>query len=129
VESRSVGDTPDTFIIGIGVNVNSTKFPAEIPDATSIAIETGKKINQSVIQRAVMNKLDELYTDLSWERIRDIYVKRSSLTGVRVIVKEQGKETSGICEHADPVDGILLRMESGYTQRIRPEWVEYIRPL
>ncbi len=130
VESRLVGGAPDTFVVGIGINVNSVNFPKDLEaEATSIAIETGKKANLGVIEKALLSKLDSLYTNLSVDKIRRFYVKHSSLTGRNVNVKEQGKEIKGLCEVADPIDGIIIRLDSGYTHRIRPEWVEFIRPI
>lgn len=128
VESRFIGESPDIFIVGIGVNVNSISFPDEFKaEATSIKLEIGKNTNINVLQKAIVEEMDRYYREMSVEKIRAFYSDHSSITGKLVSLMEQGKELRGVCEQADPVDGILLRLDSGYTRRIRPELAEMVR--
>ena len=44
----------------------------------------------------------------------------------RVRVKQNGKTVSGIIEEVDPMDGIVLRLDSGHPRTIRSEHVEHL---
>ena len=63
-ELQAESDRINSVIIGIGMNVNqeSNSFPDEIASiATSLFIETGKKINRAELIQVVLTKLEHLY--------------------------------------------------------------------
>ena len=50
VETEYCKNVLNYIIIGIGINVNQTKFPLDISDiATSLYISSGKKIDKNII--------------------------------------------------------------------------------
>ena len=63
-ELQAESDRINSVIIGIGMNVNqeSNSFPDEIASiATSLFIESGKKINRAKLIQVVLTKLEYLY--------------------------------------------------------------------
>ena len=63
-ELQAESDRINSVIIGIGMNVNqeSNSFPDEIESiATSLFIESGKKVNRAKLIQAVLTKLEYLY--------------------------------------------------------------------
>ena len=46
-------------IIGIGLNVNQENFPKDIPNATSLKIVTGKKIDKEKLLQELLDKLEQ----------------------------------------------------------------------
>lgn len=60
-EMAAQSDQIDYVAIGIGINVNHTEFSDEISHkATSLYLETGKKIDRNPFFRAVIEKLDSV---------------------------------------------------------------------
>ena len=58
-EMAAQSDRLDYVAIGIGINVNQSKFPDEITDkATSLLLETGNKLDRSDFLAAVIKQLD-----------------------------------------------------------------------
>ncbi|XJZ26023.1 biotin--[acetyl-CoA-carboxylase] ligase [Bacillota bacterium Lsc_1132] len=63
-ELQAEADRIHSIIIGIGINVNQqiTDFPAELQEtASSLAIETGKKISRSELIRSVFSHFEKMY--------------------------------------------------------------------
>lgn len=63
-ELQAEADKVHAVIVGIGINANqkTEDFPLEIRSkATSLFIESGKKVNRSELIRAVLAKLEKLY--------------------------------------------------------------------
>jgi BirA family transcriptional regulator, biotin operon repressor / biotin---[acetyl-CoA-carboxylase] ligase len=63
-EMQAESDRIDSVIIGIGLNVNQEKedYPEELRSiATSLFIESGKKINRAELTRELLLKLEKLY--------------------------------------------------------------------
>lgn len=64
-EMQAESDRIDSVIIGIGLNVNqeTEDFPEELRTiATSLFIESGKKVNRAELARQLLLKLENLYT-------------------------------------------------------------------
>ena len=51
------------------------------------------------------------------------------IVGKRVRVKQNGKTVPGRVEDVDPMDGIVLRLDSGHPRTIRSEHVEHLEVL
>lgn len=51
----------DYVVIGTGINVNNQKFPPELKDATSLALEEGKRVPRALILAAVMKAFHSNY--------------------------------------------------------------------
>uniref|UniRef100_A0A7C4TGI1 biotin--[biotin carboxyl-carrier protein] ligase n=1 Tax=candidate division WOR-3 bacterium TaxID=2052148 RepID=A0A7C4TGI1_UNCW3 len=63
-------------ILGIGINLNNSKFPVELSDiATSIFIETRKKIDKMSIYRTLCLELDRYYSFLKANNTTEILQK------------------------------------------------------
>jgi BirA family biotin operon repressor/biotin-[acetyl-CoA-carboxylase] ligase len=86
-------------VIGIGLNVNQSRFPAEIIDlATSLQIETGREWPRIEIAAALLESLDREYRALqegmasgaSGSVIRRFEQCSSYARGANVLVHEQG---------------------------------------
>lgn len=65
-ELQAEADRINAVIIGIGINVNQQleHFPDDLKGtATSLSIETGTKLNRSMILQAILKELEDLYVD------------------------------------------------------------------
>jgi BirA family biotin operon repressor/biotin-[acetyl-CoA-carboxylase] ligase len=125
VESRFVGDRPDLFIVGVGLNVNAaaSDFPDELrPRATSVLIETGAPRDLNAVAAALLGALDDWYGRL--DDVPRVWRERSDLPGRRVRVLESGRALTGVVVDLDVFEGIALRLESGLMRQVRGERVE-----
>src|SRR5580693_9822140 len=72
------------LVVGIGINVNQTSFPAELrPIATSLRIATGREWSRAELCAALLKSLDREYRDLltqpgAHESILQRFQERSS---------------------------------------------------
>lgn len=61
------GDQLRSCILGIGLNVNQTRFPPELPRATSLALATGGLHDLEAVRQQLLSELDTLYSVLRTE--------------------------------------------------------------
>ena len=121
VEARFISSRPDVFIVGIGLNVNG--HPSDM-NATSL----GESVSRVVAARALLEAVDDWYGRLSGNLrdYRKAWRKRSFILQKRVRVKQNGRAVTGIVEEVDPMNGIVLRLESGHPRTLRSEHVEHL---
>ncbi len=77
-------------IVGIGINVNTKKFPEELADkATSVFLETHKDADRTELARAVLAEFFELYDvflRLGFDAIHSEYAKKCITLGREVVI-------------------------------------------
>jgi BirA family biotin operon repressor/biotin-[acetyl-CoA-carboxylase] ligase len=124
VEARFISSKPDMFIVGVGLNVNA--HPADM-NATSL----GENVSRVVTARSLLEALDDWHGRLSGNLrdYRKAWRERSFIVRKRVRVKQNGKAVVGTVEDVDPMDGIVLRLETGHPRTIRSEHVEHLEVL
>jgi len=95
VEANIETDLIRYAFIGIGVNVNN-EIPREIANiATSINQLLGHKVSRVALMRAILKRLDELYSKLIYgysDHIIKVWKSLSSTLGKRIIVYLSEKE-------------------------------------
>ena len=112
-ELQADADRITSIIIGIGINVNQQKedYPEELHSiATSLAIESGKKLQRADLVRILLSKLETLYTlylekgfypiKLLWESYA---VSIGKMINARTITGSIHGKALGITE-----DGVLM---------------------
>ena len=113
----------DYLVLGIGMNVNcvAEDFPPEIAKiATSLQIETGRSQDRAALATQVLATLDERYraalTD--FETIADEWAHLCTSLGKQIIVTMGRRRIEGFAQALDGDGALLLRMDSGHTERI-----------
>ena len=101
--------------------------PADWAAETSLG-ESASRVDAA---RALMEAVDVWYGRLSGNLrdYRKAWRERSFILGKRVRVKQNGKAVPGVAEDVDPLDGIVLRLDSGHPRTIRSEHVEHLEVL
>jgi len=111
------------LVVGVGLNVNQTKFPADLRDtATSLRLETGTEWSRVELCAALLKSLDREYRALAESdpatraAARGSVLKRfeqgsSSLRAQRVRVEDDGLE--GTTEGLDPRGFLQIRTPRG----------------
>jgi len=124
VEGRALA-TGVTFVVGVGVNVNAVEadFPVELQEfATSLAIETGRRVPRVDVAQFVLRSLDRWYRDLcsgDMGRIANEWRQLSSTLGRQVALAAEGHEYRGTVLDLSMEDGLIVRLDSGLTRVFR----------
>ncbi len=107
------------LVVGVGINVNQVKFPAELREiATSLRIETGTEWSRVEICAALLKSLDREYRSLVEDAgARDAILRRfeessSSVRGRKVSVDENGG-LAGVTEGLDERGFLRVRTADG----------------
>jgi BirA family biotin operon repressor/biotin-[acetyl-CoA-carboxylase] ligase len=65
-------------VIGIGLNVNQVAFGAHLPNATSLALESGRPVDRNALATQLFESLESRYRQLkngSFQEIRQAYLR------------------------------------------------------
>jgi BirA family biotin operon repressor/biotin-[acetyl-CoA-carboxylase] ligase len=107
------------LVVGIGINVNQTKFPGELREiATSLKIETGTEWSRVEVCGALLKSLDREYRglvknpDARQSILRRFEENSSGVRGRKVSVEEDASLT-GTTEGLDPQGFLRVRTEDG----------------
>lgn len=107
------------LVVGIGINVNQAKFPAELREiATSLKNETGTEWSRVELCAALLKSLDREYRNLLQDAgARDAILRRfqeysSSARGRKVRVEENGV-IEGVTEGLDARGFLQVRTAEG----------------
>jgi BirA family transcriptional regulator, biotin operon repressor / biotin---[acetyl-CoA-carboxylase] ligase len=106
-----------TVIIGIGINVNHTQFPAEINDiATSLKLETGLETNRTTLIRQLLKQLDFQYSELKNNKVQaliDNWTLHSDLFGKSININKGDQSITGKAIRLDPLGRLVILNKSG----------------
>jgi BirA family biotin operon repressor/biotin-[acetyl-CoA-carboxylase] ligase len=107
------------LVVGVGINVNQVKFPAELRDiATSLRIETGTEWSRVELLAALLKSLDREYRSLGEDaEARDAILRRfeessSSVRGRKVSI-EENDGLAGVTEGLDERGFLRIRTAEG----------------
>ncbi len=113
------GNTP-AIIVGIGVNLNHTHFPADLQrTATSLKLETGKDVNRANLVLSLLQNLDSEYDEFlhgKTERLIREWTENSDLFGKTVTVHQKGTSLTGTAIGLDPRGRLILQTLNGEQQ-------------
>lgn len=109
-------------IIGIGVDVNITQFPAELAEvATSLAMAAGKKFIRAEIAAAILRELDVDYARITrgeFAALAEEWEQQCITLGQRVQIHIGERTMTGRAESLDNNGALLLRTDHGHLERI-----------
>ncbi len=120
-------------IVGIGINLKSSNFPAEISDiATSIEAETNKKADREELLKSLTHFLNYFYEilqdDDGAKKIIEEWKKRSSYAfGKQVKVKLENETIIGTTDGLEENGALRVRTDSGEIRVIQAGDVESLR--
>ena len=131
VETGSSRSLHGTFILGIGVDVNCREFPREIePLATALAAHAGGEIRRANLARRIISYLDELYAQIirgEHAAIGEEWLALSSTVGQRITIMRNGRTYKGEVVDMDPVEGLMVRLDTGFVRAFRGEHVTVVK--
>ncbi len=131
-EGLRVATPGATVIVGIGINVHSTRHPPDVgARATSIETEVGRAVDRGAVLAAVLECLhdhfDQLANDDADGILREWRTAAPSAEGVRVEWDVSGAVMSGTTAGVDATGALLVRTPQGIERLIAGE-VRWERP-
>jgi len=117
-------------VIGVGININQTSFPNDLPNATSLAIETGKQFdteNLGVAFLKIFEKWLSVLIDNDLEKIHTAYLDALYLFGVPAKFKFNNKEAAtATIKGVDHYGRLLLHTRDNQTVLCQMKEVAYL---
>ncbi len=117
-EAAVVGERISHVVLGIGINVNQTRFPADLTrPATSLALEAGRQLDREALLEALLAALDRWYARYLREGflpVREGWRRASVTLGGPV----EGGGLIGIAEDLDEDAALLVRTADGALARL-----------
>lgn len=120
IENGFTGSRIEWSIVGIGLNVNQTEFPPELPNPISMRITTGQEYDPAVVSQALCNCLVERlnavngcttalmdeYRRRMWRGDGKLYPYLDTLTAERFAARILSVEPSGMLVLEDEVGSV-----------------------
>lgn len=105
-------------VVGIGMNVNHAKLPAELePIATSLRLATGRPVSRLELLAGLLASFDRYYNQFLNEGSAPLIARFSEVSsyarGKRVRVAAPREEFTGVTEGLDPTGTLLVRRDDG----------------
>ncbi len=121
-EMESEMDRVHHVIAGIGVNLNSRRFPRELREkASSLLLLTGRPVERAVFTAGLLAALEARYgryLSVGFASVRTEWESYSCLTGTEVRVHGPGGEVAGRVLGLDDDGALRLRGADGAVTRI-----------
>ncbi len=121
IESHFDKEQAGFAVLGIGVNVNHTAFPAELEGkASSLRLAAGSVLDRQKIAAAILRNLGALHASLEddFPRIIAAAESRNYLKGKWIKARAGASEIEGEAAHLDAQGGLVLRLPDGSAQTI-----------
>ncbi|MFC0214821.1 biotin--[acetyl-CoA-carboxylase] ligase [Paenibacillus chartarius] len=108
--------------MGISVNLQPDDYPPELKErATSLAIESGRRIDREQLIASVLEQFEQLYDlyhEAGFAPIRTLWEAGSASLGRTVRVASPHGELEGVAEALDEHGGLVVRLPDGQQTRI-----------
>ncbi|WP_276380554.1 biotin--[acetyl-CoA-carboxylase] ligase [Flavobacterium sp. H4147] len=113
IENTIKSDGRILSVIGIGMNVNQTDY-SELPNASSLAVISGKTFNKETLAVLIVEKLQEKikFWETSAESFRNDYFNSLFKKGVPMPFRNQNDENfMGIIQGVSPIGKLQVLLE------------------
>jgi BirA family biotin operon repressor/biotin-[acetyl-CoA-carboxylase] ligase len=115
-------DAVNYIVVGLGLNVNTPAFPAEIREiATSILIETGEPFPRVTLLQEYLKRFEayyNLYKKTGFDPIIERWKELSNIIGKKVEVEVIGNRFIGEAVNIDGDGALILKDDQGGVHRI-----------
>lgn len=103
----------DYVVIGIGINVNQTRFEGELSTkASSLRLETNREINRTKLFHEVIGRLEQDYKSFQSSGFQSVvpqWIAHTSMINRTISVSQQGNVISGVVKGLSPEGGLVLQ--------------------
>ena len=101
-------------VVGIGVNVLRRTWSGELARIASSLAEHGIEITRLELQKRLIASFDEVQR-LEDSELTEIFRDFDLIAGSSIVLEHEGRRLEGLVKTLDPVNGLLLRTDSGET--------------
>jgi BirA family biotin operon repressor/biotin-[acetyl-CoA-carboxylase] ligase len=103
-------------VVGIGLNVNHAKLPAELSAATSLRLAAGREVSRAELLVHLLAAFDRYYNRLLREGAAPLISRFSEVSsyasGKRVLVTGFNEKMSGVTAGLDPTGCLLVKRDA-----------------
>ncbi len=112
------GNHLDRFVVGLGLNVNQSEFPADLPSASSLKLSAGVEVDREPLLADILNHIEKAYRqwDAGDRQLVKSINERLIGYGDKVLADVDGKRMPGpLLMLGINADGFLHLMDDAYT--------------
>lgn len=130
IQNILAGNYIKATVIGIGLNVNQSEFPDNIPNPASMSMITYQVYDIKAVLEKLSCHLEYYYLLLKagkYRYIKSIYLKNLYRSGIKALYKEaDGIPFYGVIQGTDPDGRLVMLKEDGSTRLYMFKEVSYI---
>ena len=131
IENDLCGSCLARSVVGIGINVNQTRFDESLPNPTSLASVVGRRLDRAEVFESFYRRLSDRYGTLAEGRYgtidADYLAKLYRLGEERPFVDARtGKYFRGTIFDVFPAGDLLVRHSDGRTESFLFKEIEYV---
>lgn len=130
IENSVMGETIESCIAGIGININQEKFSRDIPNPVSLKMITGKESDTRTCLMEVLNYLDNRYKQMLYgnrDLIRDEYVSSMYRAGEWHTYRAEGNIFKGMITGISETGRLKIEKEDTSVSEFSFKEVDYIQ--
>lgn len=98
------------IIIGIGINIKTTDFPAELEN---IAVSLGQAVDKNRLCALITDNIIDMYKDIQSRSFIEEYKRRSLVLGKKITYTENGEAKQAKALDIDNNGGLIIETEDG----------------
>lgn len=129
IEHSIKGDTLESSVVGIGLNLNQSNFSSELPNPVSLGMITGMEHNRETILSELCSHIDTLYSMVdkgSFKPVDTAYHTHLYRRGIYCDYRIKGVTIRGRIEGVDEFGRLLLKDEGGTIKTYSFKEIEFI---
>ena len=130
IEHSYAGGKLARTIVGIGINVNQTDFPSDIPNPVSLALLTGKRYELETLLRDFEQSLGRRYEQLrrgEWDALQSDYHSALYRRDERhIYALPNGEKFGGIIRGVKPQGELIVELDDGRVTSFLFKEIEFI---
>ncbi len=129
IENSIIGSRFNHSVIGIGLNINQTRFISDAPNPTSLRLLTGIEFDLEESLLAFSKKMEKRYTQLNNKKVKEInqeYLSNLFRYNTYCSYKHGKDVFTAKITGIDSFGALILETEKGEIQKFRFREVDYI---
>ena len=111
IENSIIKDRIESTIVGIGLNVNQTRFSRDVPNAISLKLASGENFVLSKVRQQLFSNLERYYLllkDNQLESVRSKYLEHLRGLNVAHRFSRKNQELDGVIKGVDPLGRLMV---------------------
>ena len=115
IENSVSGDRINQSIIGIGINLNQDKFPADLPMAVSIIQLTNSEVSREIFLQDLLNAIQNKFELINYGQFDELRLQYEAILfrkdKVHMYQDDRGEKFMGLIRGVSPQGKLLIEKE------------------